>query len=128
LDLGAVYALNGAYIWNYGEIFNNVYQNARSAKDITFSFSLDNATYGAAVPFTLARTPDTTTYAGEAKSFAAPVNARYVKLNVVNNYAANNFAGIAEVRFTSVPEPTTAVTMLGGLGLLGMLRRRHRAA
>jgi hypothetical protein len=128
-DLGEVYNLSAAYVWNYGEIFSDLYYNARGAKDISFSFSVDGVSFSSPAPFSLTRAPNAVTYEGEALGFgASPVAAQFVKLWALNNYGDGSFTGLGEVRFIAVPEPTTGVAMLGGLGMLGMLRRRNRVA
>jgi hypothetical protein len=51
------------------------------------------------------------------------VSARYVAVEVMTIGGVDNRMAIAQIEFTTVPEP--AVALFGGLGLLALLRRRR---
>lgn len=60
---------------------------------------------------------------GTVNSLSAnPIAARYVFLGNLSR-AGGQSAGIAEVQFYAIPEPSSA--LLGGLGLLALMRRRR---
>lgn len=59
-------------------------------------------------------------------------NARYVEFTVTDNYYSNggfgppaggDRVGLNEIAFEAIPEPSSA--LLGGVALLGLLRRRR---
>ncbi len=54
---------------------------------------------------------------------ASAISARYVFLGDMGTGSNRQTVGISEIQFYAIPEPTTA--LLGGLGLLALLRRRR---
>jgi hypothetical protein len=125
-----VYQLQTAHIWNYGEIYfgDHQYTN-RSSKNITITFSLTGVegSFTDPKPFTLGEAPKTATYAGETLSFGDSVmTAQFVRFDVANNYGSTQHTGLGEVRFTAIPEPSSAFALLGGAA--GLFARRRRRA
>lgn len=134
-DLGALYNLDGARIWNYN--FGNPaeFQSTilRGVKDFRLSGSLDGNAYSVLANGRLALGTGQP-IAGE--SVALSGTARFIRLDVLTNYGEGTYAerdwssGLSEVRFTgaAVPEPASWAMMLGGFGLLGTALRRRRPA
>ena len=133
-DLGALYNLDGARIWNYN--FGNPaeFQSTilRGVKDFRLSGSANGTTF---TELLSGRLLAGTGQPLAAQSFALAGPARFVRLDVLNNYGEGTYAerdwssGLSEVRFTgaAVPEPASWALMLGGFGLLGTALRRRPA-
>jgi hypothetical protein len=131
-DLGALYNLDGARIWNYN--FGNPaeFQSTilRGVKDFRLSGSANGTTF---TELLSGRLLAGTGQPLAAQSFALAGTARFVRLDVLNNYGEGTYAerdwssGLSEVRFTgaAVPEPASWALMLGGFGLLGTALRRR---
>jgi hypothetical protein len=125
-DLGAAYELGGINIWNYNADFGMGYSLARSAKDFTVEISLDGVSFTELLADTLDKG---TGLPLAAESFALDGEARYVRLNLLNNYGDQWTAvGLSEVNFTAVPEPASLALLAGGLGLLAGARRKRLTA
>ena len=51
---------------------------------------------------------------------------RFVRFELNSGYhESSTYTGIAEIQFTGTLVPEPGVTLLGGIGLLGLLRRRR---
>jgi len=97
-DLGAPLQLSGFHLWNHNQGgFTD--RGIQTAKVYT---SLDGSNWTSGEDFTLARASGATTYAGEDYAFAAPVSARYVKIESQSTFVVgNNYIGLSEARFTT---------------------------
>jgi hypothetical protein len=126
-NLGSLQTVQQIYIWNLSQPNNNNF--GRAVKDFTLETSATSGgTFLPAGSFTLTR-PTENPWRVEAFSLTGnKTGVQFVRLNVLNNYQNGNDPGLGEVRFDNVPEPGTFATLLGGAGLLGMLRRRSRVA
>ena len=127
------YALDDVAIWNYN--FGNPaeFQSTilRGVKDFRLSASLDGIDYTTVLEARLAMG---TGQPLAAQAFDAEgITARFVKIDILNNYGEGTYAerdwnsGLSEVQFagTAVPEPTTWAMMIAGFALAGAgLRRR----
>jgi hypothetical protein len=127
------YALDDVAIWNYN--FGNPaeFQSTilRGVKDFRLSASIDGVTYTTIVEARLAM--------GTGQPLAAQMfdadgfTARFVKLDILNNYGQGTYAerdwnsGLSEVRFTAVPEPASWAMMIGGFAAAGGAMRRRNA-
>ena len=125
-DLGAVQKLEAINIWNYNTDFGMGYSLARGAKDFTVELSLDGVSFTEVLADTLDKG---TGLPLPAESFALDGEARYVRLNLLNNYGDQWTAvGLSEVNFVAdVPEPASLALLAGGLGLLAASRRRLKS-
>lgn len=115
-DLGGTFDLTNFLYWGY---FNGGTVN--EAKSFTLSFS----TTGVGGTFSGDQLFNQTTArgTGTAGDFAlAPVTANAVRITITDNFNGDR-VGLGEVKFLAVPEPSVA--LLGGLSLLGLLRRRR---
>ncbi len=133
-DLGAAYKLASADIWQFnyadGRLIPGVINTIdRGVKDFRILTSLDGASFTEVFTGTMAR--------GEGTPAAAQifglngVEARFVQIDILNNYATGTIyttysAGLSEVRFNAVPEPAAWAMMIGGFGLVGGAMRRTR--
>jgi len=127
-DLGSVYNVTQLHVWNYNEAGEWSDLGAKNVS-VTFGTTLSGFTLGGATGTvasitTFARAPGLDTYTGQY--FSTSFDARYVKFDISSNYSSTyNYIGLSEVQFTgtAVPEPNAA--LLGGLGVLALLRRRR---
>ena len=71
--------------------------------------------------------PTTDPFAAETLNLG--FNARYVQFALNSNYG-DSYSGLSEVKFftSAVPEPETYAMFLAGLGLMGAIARRRKAA
>jgi len=135
-DLGGIFSLSGASIWNYN--FGNPaeFQSTilRGVQDFRILTSLDGLTFSEVFTGTLALG---TGQPLGAQNFAFTDDARFVQIDILSNYGRGTYAerdwnsGLSEVRFLStsaVPEPGTWAMMLIGFGAIGFSMRRRRPA
>jgi hypothetical protein len=114
-DLGSSYLLTAMHIWQYG------HPSANYSKNITVQFSTTGTggVFGGDVDIILAIGAATVS----AQTFAIPsITANAVKFTITSG-TSGNYVGLSEVKFSAIPEPGSA--LLGGLGLLMLLRRRR---
>jgi hypothetical protein len=116
-DLGSSYLLTDMHIWQYAN------GTANYSKDIKVQFSTTGTggAFGSDVDITLANGANTVS----AQTFAIPsITANAVKFTITTREGGpGNYVGLSEVKFSAIPEPGSA--LLGGLGLLMLLRRRR---
>lgn len=122
-DLGSVYSVGGTDIWNYGP---GCCGADRSVKDLGISFSTDGIGYTSFGNFVLTQ-PGSDPFG--AQSLNLGFSARYVQFALNSNYG-DSYTGLSEVKFftAAVPEPETYAMLLAGLGLMGAVARRRKAA
>jgi hypothetical protein len=133
-DLGDTYSLGGANIWGYG---GGSTDRVRSINDFNISYATTlSDTFGSAasvandfsgsVSNTLAQ-PSASGGSIQPGTFfsLSPTTARYALIDVVSSHSSSpDYVGLGEIRFTTVPEPSS--TALLGLGGLALLLRRSR--
>jgi len=127
-DLGADYLLTEISTWGYTTGNSNGVKNF----DLRFATDAQGAgSFGAAQTGFTAALSDIT----RDSHPLTPVTARYVEFTATANYftapgdgtggelAGGDRVGLGEVAFVLIPEPSSA--LLGGVALLGLLRRRR---
>ncbi|SHI81999.1 PEP-CTERM protein-sorting domain-containing protein [Rubritalea squalenifaciens DSM 18772] len=119
-DLGGEYTLTDFVYWGYSNG-----GTGNEAKDFTIEFSVGGGAYGNAVNFSQttalgAGTPETVNFSA--------INADSVRITITDNYfgvgSGGDRVGLGEVKFVSVPEPSS--TALLGLAGISLLARRRR--
>ena len=119
-DLGESFDdVDRVHLWNYSA--NN--SAPRGLKTADILFSSDGVTFTPGVALTFADTPGNVRPTADTVSFDAVSDVRYIRLTNFTNQGDNNYLAFHEIRFGAIPEPSVA--LLGGLGLLAMLRRKR---
>ena len=115
-DLGGTFDVEGLYLWQY------TLENStnRQIVDATLTFSTDGINYSNSIAWNPALVTTSTAYTPENFTFTAVEDVTHIKMLVENS---SDFVGLAEIRFSAVPEPSAA--LLSGFALLGLLRRRR---
>lgn len=127
-DLGAVYDVDSMRIWNYNENSGNPGVYTLRGIDTTDVYVSSNGVdYTKLGNITLNQAPGSATV---DFSQIVPVNAtaRYVRFTNITDFpgADNDFVGLSEIQFNSVPEPASlGLLAIGAMGLLAR-RRLHR--
>lgn len=120
-DLGAAYDLGAVLFWNFNETpsFPNT---QRGISSVTASFSSDNVTFtgDTTLNFTQSSGLPVT---GETVSMLAD-GVQYVRFTDFADHGDGNLTGFLEVRFATVPEPSSTA-LLGLSGIALMLRRKR---
>lgn len=118
IDLGGTYNLTNFIYWGY-----NNGGTGNEAKSFTLSFSTTGI--GGTFSGNQLFTQETARGNGTAGNFTlAETSANAVRITITDNFGLDR-VGLSEVKFLAVPEPSAA--LLGGLGLLALLRRRRNA-
>lgn len=118
-DLGTFHSIQSLTIWSYR------YSIPRSVKDFNLAYSVDGISFtpDGAGTRTLAQTDVGQTFG------SSDVVARYVRMNIINNYGDSNYMGLGEVQFTgtptTVPEPAS-LTLIALGGVAATLTRSRR--
>jgi hypothetical protein len=133
-DLGSVYNVTQLNVWNYNEggdwAGGPLVDIGSNAVTVTYGTTLSGFTLGGSTGTvgaitTFAKATGLATYTGE--TFSTSFNARYVKFDISSNYGhpAYQNAALSEVQFTGIAVPEPSAALLGGLGMLALLRRRR---
>ncbi|WP_394751881.1 discoidin domain-containing protein [Crenothrix sp.] len=121
-DLGSVYDLSGAYVWQYNP--DNA-TTTSGVKQFNILTSLDGLDFVPVFSATLAQGSGVAGwFEPEFKAFSQ--TAQYVQFSILSNYGSS-YSGLSEVKFetgVSVPEPQ--VMGLLALSLLGLLALRAK--
>lgn len=124
LDLGGTFALTDLVYWGY----HFGASNGNEVREFSLEFSSDGGgTFGG--PVTVS-SPLSTYAIGTAVTLplggtftADTVRATFTDNHFGGDAAGGDRLGLGEVKFVAVPEPST--TLLGGLALLGLIRRKR---
>lgn len=119
-NLGAAYDLGAVLFWNYAETGNT----DRGISSVTASFSSDGLSFTGDTTLNFAETSGDPLFVGETVSMLSE-DVQYVKFTDFVNHGDSVLAGFSEIRFATVPEPSS--TALLGLGGLTLLLRRKRS-
>jgi hypothetical protein len=108
-DLGTQKSVSSAYIWNY------CYSSTRGTKTFDLSYSTDGNSW-----VNLVNGGSLSMYSSDSSCETfnfSTVTARYMKMDITENYGYSYSTGLAEVKFeaAAIPEPAT----FGLLGLFG---------
>ncbi len=121
-DLGNVYALNGAYVWQYNPVEGGTNSGVRQ-------FDILTSTDGNI--FNLVRSATLDQGAGVDGGFMPEFKAfnqttQYVRFSILSNYGSI-YSGLSEVRFESgLPVPEPRVTGLLALSVLSLFTLRSK--
>jgi hypothetical protein len=131
-DLGSITTgLDELYIWhireNTGRVAATYNVYVATTPTVALGHGPDNTSSAIDYNFSSGGwtlvTGGTGTYRGSSVIDLGEVSARYIGIEILTNTGDANRVGFAEIAVTAVPEPRAA--LLGGLGLLGLLRRRR---
>ncbi len=127
LDNSDSYDITGVYLWNYNE-GNNLSERGLNMVLIQTSTDGTNFTQVGPGEFDFAPAPETSTYAPQFIDFGTTLSGvsdiRFIMQGADSNGGDIRWLGAAEVRFTAVPEPSSAALLLGAGSMLLMVRRR----
>lgn len=107
------------HLWNYSAT-NGV---LRGLNTLNISFSSDNVTFSPTTALSFTHPPSNTRHGVQTRTFDAVSDVRYIRFTGITNHGDGNYLAFSEIRFGAIPEPSAA--LLGGLGLLALLRRRR---
>ncbi|SJM92585.1 conserved exported hypothetical protein [Crenothrix polyspora] len=123
-DLGDIYGLGGAYVWQYNPGNGSTGSGVKQFDILT---SLDDILFTPVLSATLAQGDGIDGwFSPELKVFTK--TARYVKFSILSNYnTSSSYSGLSEVRFKSgLPVPEPDVTSLLALAVLGLFTLRGK--
>lgn len=131
LDFTQAVDLSKFYLWNHSNNNNNTSQN-NGVRDFSLTF-FDGASgggnqIGSVFNGVAAAAPSTTNtnYAAQVFDFGSThADVRSIRFLITSkqSLATDGFVAVREIGFEAIPEPSSA--LLGGLGLLALLRRRR---
>jgi hypothetical protein len=118
-DLGQTYKITSFHAWNY----NNYSAGGRASKDMTVQY-LNNGNWvnAESMQFLQGGNGDMNYY-GETYGLASPITAQNIRFLITSNYGGENYAGLSEVRFIAVPEPSM-LAIVAGSCVMAWRRRR----
>jgi hypothetical protein len=121
-DLGNVYALSGAYVWQYNPVEGGTNSGVRQFNILT---STDGSIFNLVRSATLDQGSGVDGwFMPEFKAFNQ--TAQYVRFSILSNYGSI-YSGLSEVRFESgLPVPEPRVTGLLALSVLSLFTLRSK--
>lgn len=123
IALNGSYSLDSIYIWQMNQAGTG--NLGRGVRQFDLLVSSDgNIFTEVASDLELAQAPNTDPISAQAFALNQ-TGVTHVRIGIDSAWSGNasEYVGLGEVKFTTVPEPSAA--LLGGLGLLGLLRRRR---
>ena len=129
--------LNGLLLWNHTEANGNAaLVSSRGFASATAEFSTDGVTFFGSESLTFAQAQTSITNGsfevmGQTITFSQTYdNVNFVRFSDIATFngpleSGESLASVAEIRFTADAIPEPSVALLGGIGLLGLLRRRR---
>ncbi|WP_375289802.1 PEPxxWA-CTERM sorting domain-containing protein [Qipengyuania sp.] len=139
-DLGGLYSLDSASLWQYNFGTNTPVISTldRGVDRFRILTSVDGVTYDEVFSGNMTRSPDGSPVGAQVFSLA-PVDARFVQLDLLSNFSIGTIyedsypIGLSEVRFGgsvagAVPEPTTWLLLVMGIGAVGAAMRRKKVS
>ena len=93
-DLGHVYSLGASHIWNFNEVPD------RGVKNVTISYSNDDVTYTVWGTAFFEKASGQTDYSGSAGPDLTGINARFIKIDVIDNYGETWGVGLGEIKLS----------------------------
>jgi len=117
-DLGGTYDVDGLYLWQY-TLSNST---NRQIVDATLTFSTDGINYSNSISWKPQQVTTTVAYTPENFTFTTVQDVTHVKMLVKNN---SDFVGLAEIRFSAVPEPSAFGLLAGCFALTWVMLRRR---
>jgi len=113
-NLGDVYSIDSFFVANYSISVDN-----SDVEDITFNYGLTNTLGSTLGTYTFAARADAPS--GETINLGTTISAQYVQFDIDTLHFAdassNDRAGLAEVSFNAVPEPSAFALLAGMFGL-----------
>jgi hypothetical protein len=127
-DLGAIYTLGSANIWNYNQ-YNTTYGDftKRGMKDVYIYVSNDGLSWTLVEHLEFAQASGAADYPGFTHDFVGGVTTRWVGFAIDDNWGDPGYVGLSEVQFNAaapVPEPATMFLLGSGLIGVGVFVRR----
>ena len=133
-DLGAIYALSSARVWNYNENSGgSAAYTARGVSTMTVSTSTDGTTFGSFANITLTQAPGSDSV-DFSQSFGLNGSAEFIRFANMASFGGDyGFVGLSQVQFSGllasaaqdVPEPVSMLLL--GCGVLAMAASRRRS-
>lgn len=123
-DLGAAFDVGSAHVWNWNGSNDTVNWGVASfdlifSRDSTFGNGDDTTR-----SFSINAATGLNTYTGQHYSFASEDDVTHIRFQIQGNQpGGNGLVGLSEVRFSTIPEPSS-VAFIGSSVLLFVLRRR----
>lgn len=126
-DLGSVQSVASMKVWNYNETLPGrpelLGRGVGTADILVAGEDLAFTTLIAGQAFNIAPGVEDADF---GQTIPLNTDARYVKLDISANAGGdNNFVGLSEVQFNAVPEPSSLLTLIIGLTMLGYSNRRR---
>ncbi len=121
-DLGAVFVVDRAAVWNFGSFIGNP---TFAIRDIDLLGSSDGILFTLLGSYTLTNPNGAPSTLAQILPFA-PVSAEFIRMEVKSTYGSNAALGEIALAQAQVPEPASVVLLGIALLALGLARRLTR--